>query len=102
VGDCLYRLNASGVLKCFKAVSGKPVYAQRLEGLSSKWASPIADANGNIYFANGGKSVVFKSGPDFKILAVNNLGDNNHASAAVAGGKMFLVGAKNVYCIGKK
>jgi outer membrane protein assembly factor BamB len=101
VGDYLYRLHENGVLKCWKAATGKLVYAERLEGLSSKWASPITDPNGNIFFANGGKSLVIKAGPEFKLLAANDLGDTNHASAAVAGGKMFLLGAKNVYCIGK-
>ncbi|MCA9268462.1 MAG: PQQ-binding-like beta-propeller repeat protein, partial [Planctomycetales bacterium] len=30
------------------------------------------------------------------------LGDPNHASPAVSGGKLFFVGTHNVYCVGKK
>jgi outer membrane protein assembly factor BamB len=101
VGDYLYRLHDSGVLKCWKAATGTQVYAEKLKGLSSKWASPVADPSGNIFFANGGTSLVIKAGPEFKLLATNELGDNNHASPAVAGGKMFLLGAKDLYCIGK-
>jgi outer membrane protein assembly factor BamB len=101
VGDCVYRLYDSGVLKCWKAATGKEVYAKRLEGLSSAWASPIVDPNGTMFFANAGKSYVIKAGPEFKVLATNDLGDGSHPSPAVAGGRMFLVGAKNVYCIGK-
>jgi len=102
VGDYVYRLHTPNVLKCWHAHSGKQVYANRLEGISSSWASPVADPHGNIFYANAGKSFVIKAGPEFRILAANDLGDGNHASAAVAGGRMYLVGSKNVYCIGKQ
>jgi hypothetical protein len=59
------------------------------------------DGDGRIYFASAGKSYVIQSGPKFQILAVNDLGDVNHPSPAVAQGRLFLVGAKNVYCIGQ-
>ena len=41
-------------------------------------------------------------GEEFKVLATNDLGDPNHASAAVAQGKLFLVGTRNLYCLGQK
>ena len=102
VGDYVYRLTGSSVLKCFEAATGKLVYAERLEGLSTTWASPVADAIGRLYFANAGKSYVIQAGPEFRVLAVNDLGDGNHPSAAVADGRLFLEGLKNIYCIGKK
>lgn len=102
VGEHVYRLHSPNVLKCWKVATGKEVYAKRLDGLSTTWASPVADPNGNIYFANAGKSYVIRAGTEFKVLAVNDLGDGNHASPAVAGGSMFLVGMNHVYCIRKK
>ncbi len=81
-------------------MSGKKVYAERLPGLSSTWASPIADGNGRIYFASGGTTVVVEGGPTFKVLSVNSLGDNNHASAAIANDKIYLLGSKKLYAIG--
>ena len=99
VGDHVYRLHTPGVLKCWSLKDGRQVYAQRLDGISTTWASPIVDAGGRIYYANAGKSFIIQPGPLFKLLATNDLGDGNHASAAVAGGSMFLVGMKNVYCI---
>ena len=62
----------------------------------------MADGNGRLYFASAGKSYVVQSGPDFHILAVNDLGDANHPSAAVARGRLFLEGIKNIYCIGQR
>ena len=52
--------------------------------------------------APAGKSYVVQAGPELKVLAVNDLDDGNHASPALAGGRMFLVGMKNLYCIGKR
>ncbi|MSU41875.1 MAG: hypothetical protein EXS28_09210 [Pedosphaera sp.] len=102
VGAHVYRLHSPGVLKCWDAATGKVVYTERLEGLSTTWASPIADGAGRLYFANGGKSYVLQTGAEFRVLAMNDLGDSNHASPAVANGKLFLVGAKQLHCISKK
>ena len=90
VGNLVYRLHRPNVLKCWRAEDGREVYAQRLDRLTSTWASPIADAAGRLYFATAGVSYVIQSGPDFKVLAINDLGDPNHASPAVADDRMSL------------
>ena len=102
VGNLVYRLHTPNVLKCWRADDGTQVYAQRLDKLTSTWASPIADGNGRVYFATAGVSYVIQCGPDFKVLATNDLGDPNHASPAVSRGRMYLVGTHNVYCVGAK
>ena len=48
------------------------------------------------------ESSVVEGGPEFRVLAVNDLGDGNHASPAVARNRLFLVGLKNLYCLGSK
>jgi len=100
VGPHVYRLLSSGVLKCWEVPSGKEVYKERLASISAKWASPIVDGDGRLYFASAGKSYVIQSGPEFRVLAVNDLGDGNDPSPAVAQGRLFLVGQKDIYCIG--
>ena len=102
IGNYVYRLHTPGVLKCWETGAGRQVYAERLEGLSTTWASPVADPNGHLYFANAGKSFVIQAGPEFRVLAVNDLGDANHPSAAAANGRLYLVGLKNIYCVGAK
>ena len=101
VGSHVYRLQNPGILKCWGVADGKEVYSERLSGISTTWASPVVDGNGRLYFANAGKSYVIQSGPEFRVLATNDLGDGNHPSPAVAHGRLFLVGLKNLYCIGK-
>lgn len=100
VDKYVYRLHTRGILKCWELATGKQVYAERLEGISTTWASPIADPQGRLFFANAGKSYVVKTGPEYRVLAINDLGDGNHPSPAVANRRLFLVGMKNLYCIG--
>jgi outer membrane protein assembly factor BamB len=102
VGDCLYRTHAPGLVRCSKLATGDTVYDERLPPGVPGHVSPIATADGRIYLASGGKSVVIASGPKFEVLATNDLGDASPTSAAVTGGKLYIKGAKNLYCIGKK
>jgi outer membrane protein assembly factor BamB len=99
VGDHVYRLHSPEILKCWDRSSGRQVYVERLDGITTTWASPIVDPTGRIFFANAGKSFVIQAGPNYKLLAVNELGDPNHTSPAVSGGSMFLVGTKFIHCI---
>ena len=98
-GKLLYRLVGS-TLKCWEPDTGKPVFEQKLDKLSGTWASPIVDGEGRIFYATAGKSYVIQGGREFKVLGVNDLGDGNQASPAVAGGRMYLLGTKRIYCIG--
>jgi len=100
VGPYLYRLRTPGVLQCWEMATGKELYSERLPDISTAWASPIADPKGRLFFANAGKSYVIQAGPKCRILASNDLGDGSHPSPAVAKGRLFLVGMKNIYCIG--
>jgi outer membrane protein assembly factor BamB len=102
VGEQVFRLQSPGVLRVWNVSDGQETDKQRLAGVSTTWSSPIADGDGRIYFASGGKSTVIQAGPQIKILAVNDLGDPNHASAAVSRGRIYIAGLKNLYCIAAK
>ncbi|MCP4257731.1 MAG: PQQ-binding-like beta-propeller repeat protein [Planctomycetes bacterium] len=102
VGKYLYRLRKLGFVQCLEMATGKEIYSERLQKISTTWASPIVDPKGRLFFANAGKSYVIQAGPECRILAVNDLDDGNHSSPAVAKGRLFLVGMKNIYCIGTK
>ncbi len=101
VGDLLFRSHNPEILKCIKLATGDIVYSERLPGLATA-ASPIATAGGVLYFATAGTSYVVKAGAKLEILAKNDLGDENYASAAVSDGMIFLKGRQNLYCIGEK
>jgi outer membrane protein assembly factor BamB len=101
VGERIFRLQTPGVLRIWTAATGEETDKQRL-AVGSPWASPVADADGRIYFASGGKSVVIRAGPQVEILAHNDLGDPHHASPAISNGRIYISGARNLYCIGTR
>lgn len=97
----LYRLVQPGVLHCRDAATGKELYAERLAGVGLR-PSPFVTPEGRIYFAGAGRSYVIQAGPRFEVLAVNDLGDPGDATAAVAGGRIFLKGERSLFCVGRK
>jgi outer membrane protein assembly factor BamB len=101
VGEYLYRLHSPGILKCWELATGKQVYAERLEGVSTS-SSPVATPDGRIYCASAGRSYVVRAGPKCDVLAINDLDDASQASAAVADGSVYLKGRQYLWCVGKR
>jgi outer membrane protein assembly factor BamB len=100
VGEYLYRLQSPDVLHCYRLSDGKETFAERLAGVSAV-PSPVATADGRVYFASGGKSAVIRAGPKLDVLGTSDLGDAAQASPAVAGGRFYIKGGRNLYCIGR-
>ena len=99
--DRIYFLkHIKGILSCFDAKTGEAHYGpQRLEGIESVYASPVAAA-GRVYIAGrSGTTVVIKDGPGFEELARNTLDDSFDASPAIAGDELYLRGHKHLYCL---
>jgi outer membrane protein assembly factor BamB len=101
VDGLLYQLLPGGVLKCWRMATGEAVYTERLAGASDR-PSPVATADGRIYFASAGKTFVVQPGPRYAVVAVNDLGDGGEASPAVSGGRFFLKGRRYLFCVGAK
>jgi outer membrane protein assembly factor BamB len=92
VGDLLYTINdMQSILTVVEAASGKPVYQDRLgvairEGFS---ASPV-HVNGKVFFTNDdGQTFVVEAGRTFKLLHVNELGEQTLASPALVDGTWY-------------
>jgi outer membrane protein assembly factor BamB len=49
-----------------------------------------------------GVTTVFEAGPEFEIVAENDLADYTLSSPAVSDGQIFLRTAKYLYCIGQR
>jgi outer membrane protein assembly factor BamB len=99
-GGYVYRLHNPGILRCFELATGKQLFAERISGVNPS-ISPVVTADGRLYYAGAGKSVVLKVGPSFELLATNQLDDDGPASAAVAHGCLFVKGREYLYCLGK-
>ena len=100
VDGLLYRLLNSGYVNCRKLDSGDEVATLHLPGVSGP-SSPVATADGRIYFASAGKSFVVRAGPKLEILATNDLGDGCPASPAVADGRIYLKGRNTSTALGR-
>ncbi len=97
----VWRTHSPEILKTWSIADGTPAFSERLPGIST-YASPIATADGLIYFASAGKTYVLKAGDKLEVLATNDLGEDNRASAAVSDGRIYIRGSKTLTCIGTK
>ena len=100
VGDWFFTSAFAGkAAHCYEAASGKIVWKETM-GLHH--ASPVS-ANGLVFFLNDdGMMQVFRAGPNFDLVARNELGEKTYASPALSGNQIFLRGFNNLYCIGKQ
>ncbi len=101
VGDYLYRLHGGDTLSCWTWFTGAEVFKERLEGVDTA-ISPFATADGKIYCASANKSFVLKAGPKLEVLGTSTLNDGSRASPAVAAGRIYLKGARFLWCVGSK
>ena len=101
-GDYVCRVHNPGILKCWRLSDGELVSKERLPSGANLVGSPFVTPEGRLYFAGGGPSAVLGPGPKFEVLATNDLGDPSSATAAVARGRIYIKGGRNLYCIGKK
>jgi outer membrane protein assembly factor BamB len=92
--------NNNGILSCLDSKTGNPVFeAERLEGISGVYASPVG-AKGRVYIAGrNGTTVVLKDSDKLEVLATNRLDEKFEASPVAVGKELFLRGREYLYCI---
>ncbi len=90
-GEHLYVLGDNGILSCYRAATGEPVYRRRVpESGGTYSASPVA-AMDRLYLTNSeGVIYVVQAGAEFKLLAANEMGEALLATPALTEG-MILV-----------
>jgi outer membrane protein assembly factor BamB len=102
VGDHIYRSSGQDFIRCWDVKSGELVDEIRAARITPS-SSPIATADGRIYFAGPGRSYVIRADPKLEILATNDLNDgDNYPTPAVSGGRLYIKGKSYLWCIGKK
>ena len=99
VGDYLITTMTNGQVHCIDAATGKILWK---EGLGRQYASAVL-ANGLVYMPNDdGIITVLKPGPVYDPIVKNAIGESMFASPAISNGKIYLRGAKHLFCIGVK
>jgi outer membrane protein assembly factor BamB len=90
----------NALITCLDAATGQSHFVQeRLEGVTTVYASPIGVNNRVYVVGREGATVVLEKSKELKVLARNKLDDGFDASPAVVGNELFLRGRSKLYCI---
>jgi outer membrane protein assembly factor BamB len=102
-GRLYFHKGKTGILTCLEAESGNVLFGpERIPGVSSTYASPIA-AGGFVYLTGrSGTITVIKDSPSLEIVATNSLGEGVDATPAPAGKALFVRGERHLFCIAEQ
>jgi len=102
-GEYFYMVDDRGSVVCLNAKTGDVIWGPERTARGTVSASPTV-ADNKLYITNeDGVTTVLAAGPEFKVLATNEL-DAGYtlSSLAVSGSHLFLRTDTHLYCIGKK
>jgi outer membrane protein assembly factor BamB len=101
-GKYFFMVDDRGLATCLDAKTGEVVWGPERTALGSVSASPVL-ADGKLYITNeAGATTVLAAGPEFKVLATNELdGGYTLSSLAISGRQLFIRTAEHLYCIGE-
>jgi len=101
-GKYFYVVDDKGIVYCLDAKTGAEVYGGKRIKPGTYSASPTL-ADGKIYITSeDGLTSVIKAGPQFEVIAENNVNDYCLSTIAVSDGQLFLRTAQALWCIGKR
>ena len=100
-GDYLYLTTDRGILTCIDAKTGEVKYeGGRIPIPATFTASPVAFDGKILLTSEDGDTFLVKAGPKHEIVGTNSVGEPVYASPAIADGRIYIRGEKNIYCIG--
>jgi outer membrane protein assembly factor BamB len=101
-GKYFYSFDDRGIVHCLDAKTGKIIWGPERIASATYSSSPVL-ADGKLYMSNeDGQTVVIKAGPNFEVLAVNQLEGYTLSSPALSDGQIFLRTADWLYCVGER
>jgi len=97
----VYLLTDKGLVTCLDARTGAVKYeGGRPPVPATLLASPIVVDGHLLVMSQDGDTFVVKAGAEFVVERTNPLGESISASAAVAGGRLYIRGEKHLFAIG--
>ncbi len=94
----VYSISDDGIAMCVEAETGELVYRKRIGGKFS--ASPLLAGDYLYFTSEQGVTTVIKAGPEFEVVAENDLEERTLASLAVVDNSNLLRTAEAIYRIG--
>jgi outer membrane protein assembly factor BamB len=100
-GKYFYVIDDRGIVYCLDAKTGAQIYGgKRIK--SGTYSSSPTLADGKLYITSeDGVTSVIKAGPEFEVLAENNVNDYCLSTISVSNGQLFLRTSQALWCIGK-
>jgi len=97
----VYMVKTGGIVTAIDPATGQATKEGRSKDAPGDYtASPIA-ADGKVFLASvNGKITVLKAGREWDVLGVNDLGEDIHATPALAGGRIYVRTRGTLYCFG--
>jgi outer membrane protein assembly factor BamB len=95
----MYLVKDGGILTALDPKTGRILKQGRLAGaLDTYYASPIGAADKVFLLSQQGKATVIRAGPDWEVLAVNDLEDDTFATPAIFDNNLYLRTRGMLYC----
>lgn len=100
--DVLYLIKDGGILTSMDPSTGEIFKRGRVTGaLGAYYSSPVA-ADGKVFLANEeGRVAVLEAGPEWEVVAINDLGEDCYATPAIADGRIYIRTRNALYCFGE-
>ena len=96
--DLLFTFSDRGYVSCLRTATGQQLWREK--PAAKFYGSPVWIDERLYCIAANGDVVVIKAGPAYELLAVNPLGEQSHATAAVAGERMYLRTYSRLFAVG--
>lgn len=98
----LYLVKNGGILTTLEAMTGRLLKRTRLRDAIGPYSASPVGARGRIYFASeDGRISVLEAGADWRVVALNDLGEGIFATPALSKGRIFVRTNEKLYCFGK-
>lgn len=95
----LYLMNDAGLVTCLDALTGAVRYQARPAIPATFTASPVAFGERILMTSEEGDTLVVKAGPIHEVLRTNSVGEPVYASLALAGGAIYIRGARHLFAV---
>jgi outer membrane protein assembly factor BamB len=97
----VYLAKESGILTAIDAATGEVRKQGRLTDAPGFYYSSPVVADGKIFTTSeNGVVAVIRAGPDWEVLAYNDLGEPSHSTPAFADNKIYIRTHQALYCFG--
>jgi outer membrane protein assembly factor BamB len=100
-GDHVYLVTDKGLVTCLDVRTGEVRYeGGRVPVAATFMASPVAYDGRLLLASEDGDVFAIKAGPVHEVLGTSAMGERIAASPAIAGGRIYIRGARHLFAIG--